>query len=162
MPFNIKAINLSDLICKAAPIEAISLRARKEGIRVDTVLHDDAAHFESMSWIASQSELCLVFVSLFLVEAWDRSVLRLDHEGEEMIKTVEKSCAGEVVMVMHVGGQVLVEDWVRTPFPYKRQALTASSSSCCRSTCQRSAVSSLPGTQDKRLETQSSISYGAT
>lgn len=65
-----------------------------------------------MSWIASQSEVCLVFVSLFLVEAWDRSVLRLDHEGEEMIKTVEKSCAGEVVVVMHVGGQVLIEDWV--------------------------------------------------
>lgn len=65
-----------------------------------------------MGWIASQSEVCLVFVGLFLVEAWDRSVLRLDHEGEEMIKSVAKSCAGEVVVVMHVGGQVLIEDWV--------------------------------------------------
>jgi hypothetical protein len=54
----------------------------------------------------------LVFVSVFLVEAWDRKELRLDHEGEEMIKTVERSCAGEVVVVMHVGGQVIVEDWV--------------------------------------------------
>lgn len=55
----------------------------------------------------------MVFVSVFLVEAWDRKELRLDHEGEEMIKTVEKSCAGEVVVVMHVGGQVTIEDWVR-------------------------------------------------
>lgn len=93
-------------------MEAISLRARSEGIRVDTVLHDDAAHFGSMSWIASQSEVCLVFVSVFLVEAWDRKELRLDHDGEEMIKTVEKSCAGQVVVVMHVGGQVIIEDWV--------------------------------------------------
>ena len=103
---------------QAAPIEAISLRARQEGIRLDTVLHDDASHFNSMGWIASQSEVCLVFVSLFLVEAWDRSVLRLDHEGEEMIKTVEKSCAGEVVVVMHVGGQVLIEDWVGLTLTY--------------------------------------------
>jgi hypothetical protein len=29
-----------------------------------------------------------------------------------MIKTVERSCAGEVVVVMHVGGQVIIEDWV--------------------------------------------------
>ena len=65
-----------------------------------------------MSWIASQSEVCLVFVSVFLVEAWDRSELKLDHDGEEMIKTVERSCAGEVVVVMHVGGQVIIEDWV--------------------------------------------------
>jgi hypothetical protein len=97
---------------QAAPLEAISLRARSEGIRVDTVLHDDAAHFESMTWIASQSEVCLVFVSVFLVEAWDRKELRLDHDGEEMIKTVEKSCAGQVVVVLHVGGQVIIEDWV--------------------------------------------------
>jgi beta-glucosidase len=52
-----------------------------------------------------------------LVEAWDRKELRLDHDGEEMIKTVERSCAGEVVVVMHVGGQVIIEDWVR-PYRY--------------------------------------------
>ena len=68
-----------------------------------------------MSWIASQSEVCLVFVGGFLVEAWDRDSLRLDHEGEEMIKTVEKSCAGQVVVIMHIGGQVIVEDWVDLP-----------------------------------------------
>jgi beta-glucosidase len=68
-----------------------------------------------MSWIASQSEVCLVFVGGFLVEGWDRDSLRLDHEGEEMIKTVEKSCAGQVVVVMHVGGQVIIEDWVDLP-----------------------------------------------
>ena len=41
--------------------------------------------------------------------------MRLDHEGEEMIKTVEKSCAGQVVVVMHIGGQVIVEDWIDLP-----------------------------------------------
>jgi beta-glucosidase len=68
-----------------------------------------------MTWIASQSEVCLVFVGSFLVEGWDRDNLRLDHEGEEMIKTVENSCAGQVVVVMHVGGQVIIEDWVDLP-----------------------------------------------
>lgn len=76
------------------------------------MLHDDSSHFTQMGYVASQSDVCLVFVSLFLVEGWDRDVgLRLDHEGEEMIKTVERSCAGQVVVVLHVGGQVIIEDW---------------------------------------------------
>ncbi len=65
-----------------------------------------------MSTIASQSDVCMVFVSVYNVEGWDRSHLRLDHDGEEMIKTVEKGCAGPVVVVMHIGGQVIMEDWV--------------------------------------------------
>ncbi|EIW68265.1 hypothetical protein TREMEDRAFT_69280 [Tremella mesenterica DSM 1558] len=104
----------------AAPLEAISLRARREGARVDYVLQDDPAHFGAMSWIASQSEVCLVFVSLFLVESWDRENLRLDKGGEELIKHVEGSCAGEVVVVLHIGGQVVMEDWL--PFTIGRMA----------------------------------------
>lgn len=92
------------------------MRARSQGIRVDHVLHDDAMHFESMAYIASQSEVCLVFVSVFLMEAWDREPgLKLDHEGEELIKHVERNCAGEVVVVMHIGGTVIVEDWIDLP-----------------------------------------------
>jgi beta-glucosidase len=77
------------------------------------VLHDDPVHYNEMHWVASQSEVCIVFGSLFLKEAEDRSHLRLDHDGEEMIKVVEKSCGGRVVVVLHVGGQVVIEDWVR-------------------------------------------------
>jgi beta-glucosidase len=68
-----------------------------------------------MYFVARQSEVCLVFVSVFLVENWDRDggdkALRLDRDGEEMIKRVESACAGQVVVVMHIGGQVVVEDW---------------------------------------------------
>ncbi|WVR09511.1 hypothetical protein IAU60_006579 [Kwoniella sp. DSM 27419] len=99
----------------AAPIEAISLRARQHGIRVDHVLHDDAAHYGSIGWVAYQSEVCVVFVSLFLVEGWDREHLKLDKAGEELIKHVEGHCSGQVVVVLHVGGQVLVEDWIDLP-----------------------------------------------
>jgi len=97
---------------QSAPLEAISIRARREGIRVDHVLHDDSAHYPAINSIARQSEVCIVFVSLFLVEAWDRTDLRLDRGGEELIKVVEKGCAGQVVVVMHIGGQVIMEDWV--------------------------------------------------
>jgi beta-glucosidase len=57
----------------------------------------------------------LVFGSVFLVEGWDREHLRLDRDGEELIKTVERSCAGKVVVVLHTGGQVIVEDWIDLP-----------------------------------------------
>ncbi|KAK6910773.1 hypothetical protein I203_104805 [Kwoniella mangroviensis CBS 8507] len=99
----------------AAPIEAVTLKARQQSIRVDHVLQDDAAHFGSIGWIAYQSEICLVFVSLFLVEGWDREHLRLDKGGEELIKQVEKNCAGEVVVILHAGGQVIIEDWIHLP-----------------------------------------------
>ncbi len=88
------------------------MRTRRSGVRVDHVLHDDPAHFTAINDVARQSEVCLVFVSVFLVEGWDRSHLRLDHEGEELIKNVERGCAGIVVVVMHIGGQVIVEEWV--------------------------------------------------
>ena len=97
---------------QAAPIEAISMRARRSGIRVDHVLHDDPIQFPAINDIARQSEVCLVFVSVFNFEGWDRSHLRLDHEGEKLIKAVERGCAGEAVVVLHIGGQVIMEDWV--------------------------------------------------
>lgn len=98
---------------QAAPLEAITLRARAQGIRVDHLLHDDPAHFVSMGFIASQSEVCLVFVSVFLKENQDREPgLRLDKGGEDLIRAVEARCAGEVVVIIHAGGQVIVEDWV--------------------------------------------------
>ncbi|WRT68513.1 uncharacterized protein IL334_005489 [Kwoniella shivajii] len=99
----------------AAPIEAITLKARQHGIRVDHVLQDDEAYYGSMGWIAYQSEVCIVFVSVFLVEGWDREHLRLDKKGEDLIRHVESHCAGEVVVVLHSGGQVVVEDWIDLP-----------------------------------------------
>ncbi|TYJ52305.1 hypothetical protein B9479_007091 [Cryptococcus floricola] len=99
----------------AAPIEAISLRARRSHFRTDHILQDDPSHFPTVDTIAAQSDVCLVFVSVYLVEAWDRDDLRLDKGGEELIKRVEKGCKGEVVVVMHSGGQVLVEDWIDLP-----------------------------------------------
>ncbi|ODN90828.1 hypothetical protein L198_06145 [Cryptococcus wingfieldii CBS 7118] len=97
------------------PIEAISLRARRSHFRTDHILQDDPSHFLTVDTIAAQSDVCLVFVSVYLVEAWDRDDLRLDKGGEELIKRVEKGCKGEVVVVMHSGGQVLVEDWIDLP-----------------------------------------------
>ena len=78
---------------------------------MDHVLRDDIP----VGDVAAQSELCIVFVSLFLVEGWDREHLRLDRNGERLIEEVEASCAGKVVVVMHTGGQVLVEQWIELP-----------------------------------------------
>ena len=72
-----------------------------------------------MRIIARQSEVCLAFVSLFLVEGLDRPNLRLDKGGEEMIKVVEKDCAGPTVVVLHIGGQVVMEDWVSLTRPMR-------------------------------------------
>ncbi|KAL1413642.1 hypothetical protein Q8F55_001420 [Vanrija albida] len=97
------------------PIEAISRRGRESGMRVDHVLRDEKEFYGTIGNVAIASEVCLVFVSVFQYESWDRSTLRLDRDGEELIKHVEKKCAGDVVVVIHSGGQVLVEDWIDLP-----------------------------------------------
>lgn len=102
-------------LCQVSPVEAITQQARSHNYVVDTVLSDSPSMYPVINTIASSSSVCLVFVGLFLVEGWDRSHLKLDNNGEDLIREVEKGCAGEVVVVMHVGGQVVVEDWVRRP-----------------------------------------------
>lgn len=97
------------------PIEGISRRGRKAGARVDHVLRDDEAHYPAIASVARSVEVCIVSVSLFLVEGWDRSALRLDNDGEELIKHVERNCGGEVVVVLHAGGPVVMEDWIDLP-----------------------------------------------
>ncbi|WVQ72131.1 hypothetical protein IAR50_001676 [Cryptococcus sp. DSM 104548] len=99
----------------AAPVEAISLRARCSHFRTDHILQDDPSHFPAVDAIAAESDVCLVFVSVFLVEGWDRDDLTLNEFGEALIKRVEKGCKGEVVVVIHSGGQVIVEDWIDLP-----------------------------------------------
>lgn len=97
------------------PIEGISLRGRKAGVRVDQVLRDDRDHYPAIATVARSVEVCVVAVSLFLVEGWDRETLRLDNDGEELIKHVAGNCAGDVVVVLHAGGPVVMEDWINLP-----------------------------------------------
>lgn len=97
------------------PIEAISRRGRKMGMRVDHVLRDNKDYFPAISTVAHTVQVCLVFVSVFLVEGSDRTTLRLDNDGEELIKHVAEKCAGDVVVVIHAGGAVVMEDWIDLP-----------------------------------------------
>lgn len=97
------------------PIEAISRRGRQKGMRVDHVLRDDKEHYPAIANVARTVEVCLVFVSVFLVEGADRTTLRLDNDGEELIKHVADKCAGDVVVVIHSGGPVVMEDWIELP-----------------------------------------------
>lgn len=82
-------------------------------MRVDHVLKDDEEWYPAVRTVAANTEVCVVFVSVFQVEGRDRQHLKLDHNGEQLIKEVEGSCSGQVVVVLHIGGQVLVEEWVR-------------------------------------------------
>lgn len=98
-----------------APIEAIARHARGRSLRVDQVLADDAAHYPAIAHVAREVQVCIVFVSVFQVEGWDRATLGLDRDGEALIQHVSAHCAGDVVVVIHAGGQVLVEDWIDLP-----------------------------------------------
>lgn len=107
------------------PIEALSLRGRQRGLRIDQVLRDDPQQYPVIDKLAHSVQVCLVSVSVFLVEGWDRDHLKLDHNGEELIKRVADNCAGDVVVVIHAGGQVIMEDWVsHLPFPATDNRLT--------------------------------------
>ncbi|BEI80906.1 hypothetical protein CcaverHIS002_0200660 [Cutaneotrichosporon cavernicola] len=94
------------------PIEAISRRGRERGMRVDHVLRDDPAYYPAIGNVANTVQMCIVFVSVFLVEGADRVNLGLDNDGEKLIKHVADKCAGDVVVAIHAGGPVIMEDWI--------------------------------------------------
>lgn len=97
------------------PIEALSIRGRAHGLRIDHVLRDDKEHYEQMTRVAQSVQICLVAVSVFLVEGVDRETLLLDNKGEQLILHVAQHCAGDVVVVIHAGGPVIVESWIDHP-----------------------------------------------
>jgi beta-glucosidase len=97
------------------PIEAISMRGRAQRMRVDHVLQNSKEHYPAIARVAGSVEMCLVAVSVFLTEGLDRVGLRLDNGGEKLIRHVADSCAGAVVVVIHAGGQVVMEDWIKHP-----------------------------------------------
>jgi len=97
------------------PIEAIARRGREARMRLDQVLRNDAEHYPAIRRVAASVEVCLVSVAVFLVEGRDRPTLRLDDGGEALILEVAKACAGDVVVVIHAGGQVVMEDWINHP-----------------------------------------------
>ncbi|KAL7411292.1 glycoside hydrolase superfamily [Mrakia frigida] len=94
------------------PLEAITRRARRSytgHTQVDWVLDDTA--YDYINITATRAEQCLVFVSSFAFEGYDRDDLSLWNDGDRLIETVASHCA-ETVVVIHSPGPVLMERWI--------------------------------------------------
>ena len=60
---------------------------------------------------AEDADVALVFVSALGQEGQDRSSLKLDRNGDELIKRVAK-VNNNTVVVVHAPGPVLMEEWI--------------------------------------------------
>ncbi|PWN46305.1 glycoside hydrolase [Ceraceosorus guamensis] len=66
-------------------------------------------------WEAKNADVALVFVSATAGEASDRNAdLKLDHNGEDLIKAVA-AANNNTIVIIHGPGPVIVEDWIDLP-----------------------------------------------
>ncbi|KAK4701686.1 beta-glucosidase, partial [Phenoliferia sp. Uapishka_3] len=105
------------------PLEAITARGRRSGLKVDYELNDsnDTLPFvtvtagnvqkaEELFIQLSMLYLTSVHFSAFQTEGFDRDDLQLSHNGATLIKTVAAACS-DVIVVIHSGGQVDMESF---------------------------------------------------
>ena len=72
---------------------------------------------------AADKDLCMVFVNADSGEGYvkhdgiagDRNDLLAQKDGDSLVLAVSKSCAGDVIVVVHAVGPVIVEAWVEEP-----------------------------------------------
>lgn len=104
------------------PMSAIKsyVAKNKPGVVVEGVQSD--TDYATITTVAKRSDVCLVFVSAASGEGYitvdgnagDRNNLTLWHNGETLIKTAADVCNNTIV-VKHVVGAVIVEDWIDHP-----------------------------------------------
>jgi beta-glucosidase len=104
------------------PLAAIkSYIAKKKSSAVVEGVQSDY-DYTTIAAVAARSDVCLVFVNADSGEGYinvggnqgDRNNLTLWHNGETLIKTAADACKNTVV-VKHVVGAVIVEDWIDHP-----------------------------------------------
>lgn len=94
------------------PLSAISAAAQGQKWQISPVLEDYPANISSSSGSQTlaaydaaivASNACLVFVSVFSGEGYDRSTLKFDNRGDELISYVANKCKNTIV-ISHVVG----------------------------------------------------------
>ncbi|KAK8015175.1 hypothetical protein PG990_008471 [Apiospora arundinis] len=87
------------------PLEAIKARGQKDGALVQYFLNNTLVANSNVTdlWNPTPPEVCLVFLKTWAEEGADRKHLSVDWEGEEVVKSVAKSCNNTVV-VTHSSG----------------------------------------------------------
>ncbi|KAF3031612.1 hypothetical protein E8E12_002364 [Didymella heteroderae] len=93
-----------------SPLEAIKM---KMGAGLTQYILDNKIAVESIGSLYPPPEACVVFVKSFTSEAYDRSTLALDWNGDAMVEEVARSCNNTVV-VTHSGGTDLL-GWADHP-----------------------------------------------
>ncbi|KAK4706027.1 beta-glucosidase, partial [Phenoliferia sp. Uapishka_3] len=87
------------------PLEAITARGRRTGMKVDYELNDSNDTLPFVTVTAGN-----VKKAAFQSEGFDRNDLQLDHNGAILVNTVAAACS-DVVVVVHSGGQVDMESF---------------------------------------------------
>ncbi|KAK4663728.1 hypothetical protein QC763_610960 [Podospora pseudopauciseta] len=108
-----------------SPVEALRKQFDKSKVELSEFL-DNKASFGKGDGSLNDLELCIVFANADAGEGFtrwadvsgDRPDLRLQNNGDDLIVKVASSCGGgtgDVIVVIHAVGPVLVEDWIDTP-----------------------------------------------
>ncbi|KAK4699050.1 beta-glucosidase, partial [Phenoliferia sp. Uapishka_3] len=96
------------------PLEAITARGRRTGLKVDYELNDSNDTLPLVTITAGNVQKAVVFVAAFQSEGIDRADLQLDNNGVALILTVAAVCT-DTIVVIHSGQQVDMEAFADHP-----------------------------------------------
>jgi beta-glucosidase len=98
------------------PLTTLMERARENHLQIRYVASqtDYGAINGSFNTRGFNNAKCLVFVSAFSSEGWDRSDLHATSHGDQLVQTVASRCANTIVIVNSVS-QLNLEAWIDLP-----------------------------------------------
>lgn len=94
------------------PLCAIQDRAIKDRSLIRSVLNNTA--ISDIEATAAQADVTLVFVDAYAQEGQDRETLLLTGNGNAIVEAAASQCNNTIV-VMHIPGGVVIDEWVNNP-----------------------------------------------
>lgn len=95
-----------------SPLEAIKAKGREIGARVQYITNNTAIA-ENKIYVYPTPEVCLVFLTAFAAETYDRATLEADGNSTQVVHNVADSCPNTVVVIHGPG--VMAMPWADHP-----------------------------------------------
>ncbi|KAH7248226.1 glycosyl hydrolase family 3 N terminal domain-containing protein [Fusarium solani] len=96
-----------------SPLEAIRARSKKDGARLQHIIHNKALAADDFIGMYPVPDVCLVFIGTFASESWDRTDYEADWNSTLVVQNVAKRCPNTIVITHSAGANTM--PWANNP-----------------------------------------------
>ncbi|KAM0189070.1 hypothetical protein ACHAPI_010215 [Fusarium lateritium] len=96
-----------------SPLEAIRARAKKDGARLQHIIHNKVLAADDFIGMYPIPDVCLVFVGTFASETWDRTDYEADWNSTLVVQNFAKRCPNTIVITHSAGTNTM--PWANNP-----------------------------------------------